>query len=108
LAADTAAAVLVPVLFGSALTDGGVRRLLKLLRHETPGPAGAEARIGGESGALHVFKIAHGGAMGRLALGRVLGSGLREGDELRGGDAALRAGSLFAVQGEKTSKLGEA
>jgi elongation factor G len=83
LAADTAHNQVVPVLLGSALSAGGVHRLLKLLRHETPAPAAAAARMGVTGGgALHVFKIANGGAMGRLALGRVLGAGLGEGDEL--------------------------
>ncbi|MCC6827960.1 MAG: elongation factor G [Novosphingobium sp.] len=105
LAADTAGNKLVPVLLGSALADGGVHRLLKLLRHEAPRPEAAAARLGVEGGAaLHVFKIANGGAMGRLALGRVLGGALGEGDELDVGGETARAGSLFFVQGEKTAK----
>ena len=105
LAADTAGNKVVPVVLGSALSDGGVQRLLKLLRHEAPGPAAAAQRMGVEQGgALHVFKIANGGAMGRLALGRVLGGALREGDELIVSDAAERTGSLFFVQGDKTAK----
>jgi elongation factor G len=105
LAADTASNKVVPVLLGSALGGGGVHRLLKLLRHEAPAPDAAATRIGinGNSG-LHVFKIANGGAMGRLALGRVLGGGLAEGDELIVGGEAARTGSLFFVQGEKTAK----
>lgn len=109
LAADTAGNKVVPVLLGSAASGGGVHRLLKLLRHEAPSPDAAAQRLGlGSGGALHVFKIANGGAMGRLALGRVLGSGLAEGDELVIGGEASRAGSLFFVQGEKTAKQAEA
>jgi elongation factor G len=108
LAADTAGNKLVPVVLGSALTGGGVHRLLKLLRHEAPPPYLAAERIGAESGALHVFKIANGGAMGRLALGRVLGSPLAEGDELLCGEEAARTGSIFFVQGDKTAKQGVA
>jgi len=109
LAADTAGNKVVPVVLGSALSDGGVHRLLKLLRHEAPSPDGAAERMGlREGGALHVFKIANGGAMGRLALGRVLGSGLNEGDELIVEDAPERTGSLFFVQGEKTAKQASA
>ncbi len=105
LAADTAHNQVVPVLLGSALSAGGVHRLLKLLRHETPAPAAAAARMGVTGGgALHVFKIANGGAMGRLALGRVLGAGLGEGDELIGTAGSERTGSLFFVQGDKTAK----
>ena len=109
LALDTATNKVVPMILGSALTGGGVRRLLKLLRHEAPAPQAAADRLGvNGSGALHVFKIANGGAMGRLALGRVLGEGLSEGDELVVGGEAARTGSIFFVQGEKTAKQGVA
>ena len=111
LAVDTAGNKVVPIILGSALTGGGVRRLLKLLRHETPSPDVAAERVGVVKwfgGALHVFKIANGGAMGRLALGRVLGSGLNEGDELVVGGDTARTGSIFFVQGEKTAKQGAA
>ncbi len=108
LAADTAANKVVPVILGSALSGGGVHRLLKLLRHEAPGPDHAAQRIGADGGALHIFKIANGGAMGRLALGRVLGAGLAEGDELAVGDELARTGSIFLVQGDKTAKQGMA
>ena len=113
LAADTGGNKVVPVLFGSAATGGGVRRLLKLLRHETPAPQAAAKRMGldpaaNEAGALHVFKIAHGGAMGRLALGRVLGGAQREGAELLIAGEAARTGSIFTLQGEKTAKQAEA
>ena len=109
LALDTADNKLVPVILGSALTGGGVHRLLKLLRHEAPEPSRAAARVGvnGE-GALHVFKIANGGAMGRLALGRMLGAPLGEGDELFIGGDTARTGSIFFVQGDKTFKQGAA
>jgi elongation factor G len=109
LAIDTAGNKVVPVLFGSAATGGGVRRLMKLLRHETPAPDGACERLGlAEGGALHVFKIANGGAMGRLALGRVLGAGLKEGEELLIEGEPARTGSIFALQGERTAKQPEA
>ncbi|MCW1382923.1 elongation factor G [Novosphingobium sp. KCTC 2891] len=106
LAVDTATNRVVPVLFGSALQDGGVRRLLKLLRHEAPAPDAAAARLGveGSGGALHVFKVSNGGAIGRLAIGRVLGGTLHEGDTIGG----QRTGGLFAVQGDKTAKIAAA
>ena len=105
LAADTAAGKVVPVVFGSAHSDGGLRRLLKLLRHETPGPAAAAERVGlGQGSAFHAFKVASGGAIGRLVLGRCFGTGLAEGDELVGPDGAVRAGGVFSAQGEKFVK----
>jgi len=107
LAADTARNQLVPVVLTSALTGGGVHRLLKLLRHETPGPDAAARRLGTEHG-VAVLRIAHGGAMGRLAYARVFGSPLAEGEELQVGNDTTRCGAMFAVQGEKTVKLSSA
>ncbi|MDG2004381.1 MAG: elongation factor G [Novosphingobium sp.] len=104
LAADTAQNKVVPVLLGSALTGGGIHRLLKLLRHETPLPQTTAERLGIDGGALHVFKIANGGTMGRLALGRVFGAALNEGDDLVIGNEQTRTGSIFLVQGDKTAK----
>ena len=103
LADDTAHNRLVPVLLVSALTGGGVHRLLKLLRHETPSPEAAAARIGTDCG-IHVFKVAQGAAVGRLAYARVFGRQLSEGDELVLGGEPARCGALFAVQGDKTVK----
>ncbi len=105
LAADTGANKIVPVLLGSALSDGGVHRLLKFLRHESPSPHAAAERVGlSEGGALHVFKVSNAGAMGRLAMGRVLGETLNEGAELLVDGEAARTGSIFFVQGDKTAK----
>jgi len=78
---------------------------LKLLRHETPVQAVAAERVGlASGGGLHVFKVSNGGPVGRLALGRVFGAALHEGDELFAGETAYRAGSILTVQGERTAK----
>ena len=109
LAAEARANQIVPVLIGSALNGYGVRKLLKLLRHEAPFPDSTAKRIGmDETGGVCVFKIANGGAVGRLALARVLGNGLDEGAELIADGETVRAGALFAVQGDKTSKQAHA
>ncbi|MBP6379364.1 MAG: elongation factor G [Sphingorhabdus sp.] len=92
----------VPVMFGSALNGFGVHRLLKMLRHEAPSVELAARRLGTNGKGVHIFKVANGGAVGRLALARVLGSGLNEGAELA---EDIRAGALFALQGDKTNKL---
>ena len=106
LAEDTNENRLVGVVLGSALSGGGVRRLLKLLRHETPAPELAAERLHADAqgGGLHVFKVANGGAMGRLTLGRVLGAPLDEGDELMVEGDTARTGSIFFIQGDKTAK----
>ena len=109
LAKETRENLGVPVLFGSALNGFGVRRLLKALRHEAPAPSVAAERLGSRGGCAFVFKISHGGAMGRLALARVFGGTLTEGAELKAPDGTpLRVGTLFAIQGDKTSKLANA
>ena len=109
LARETRENLVVPVLFGSALNGFGVRRLMKALRHDAPAPEAAAERLGSKSGCAFVFKISHGGSMGRLAFARIFGTSLSEGADLKGpsGDA-IRAGTLFTLQGEKTAKLARA
>ena len=109
LARETRENLGVPVLFGSALNGFGVRRLMKALRHEAPAPQQTAERLGAPDACAFLFKISHGGAMGRLAFARVFGGTLKEGAELHGPDgAAVRIGTLFSVQGEKTAKLPQA
>ena len=99
----------VSVLFGSATNGWGVRRLMKALRHEAPAPQATCYRLGVDATSFYAFKVSHGGTAGRLVLGRVLGGDLAEGSELRGGDRQpARFGTMFAVQGDKTSKLASA
>jgi len=107
LARETGENLGVSVLFGSANSSWGVRRLLKALRHEIPGAEAAVARLGVEDPAMYVFKVLH-GSIGRLALARVLGGRIGEGADLKTADGGhARAGSLFKVQGEKTQKVTE-
>lgn len=109
LAADTAEGKVVPVIFGSALSDGGLRRLLKLLRHETPPPDRAAARLGlAADSAFQAFKVTNGGAIGRLVLGRLFGGTLAEGDEMIGPCGSAKAGAVLAVQGERFAKQARA
>ncbi|GAA4813213.1 elongation factor G [Sphingosinicella ginsenosidimutans] len=109
LARETGEGHIAPVLFGSATSGFGVRRLLKTLRHEAPAPSAAAERLGAADGCAFVFKVSHGGSMGRLTYARVFGGSIREGQELKGpGGAAIRIGTLFCVQGDKTVKIPEA
>ena len=108
LARETGESLGVSVLFGSASSSWGVRRLLKALRHEAPGPEAAASRLEVTDAAMYVFKVVH-GAIGRLALARVLGGGIAEGSDVKGEDGDhARVGSLFKVQGEKTQKITQA
>ncbi|MEA3060686.1 MAG: elongation factor [Sphingomonadales bacterium] len=108
IARETAENLVVPVLFGSALNGFGIRRLMKALRHDAPAPDAAATRLGAKTGCAFVFKVSHGGNMGRLAYARVFGGTLTEGAELKSPSGNVRVGTLFALQGEKTAKLAKA
>src|SRR3954468_22149440 len=109
IARETRENLVVPVLFGSAANGFGVRRLMKALRHDAPAPDAAATRLGAKTGCAFVFKVSHGGTMGRLALARVFGGTLSEGAELKTADGGtVRVGTLFSVQGEKTAKVAKA
>ncbi len=109
LARETSESLGVPVLFGSADSGWGIGRLLKALRHETPGPQASAARLGVSDPSLYVFKIHNGGSVGRLALGRALGGPIAEGSDLKtGSGGTARLGALFLMQGDKTQKVSEA
>lgn len=106
---ETAAGLIVPMLFGSALNGFGVRRLLKMLRHDTPAANLAAERLGIDGAAAQVFKISHGSTVGRLALARIFGTSLVEGAELRDAEGkTLRTGTLFVLQGTATTKVSRA
>src|SRR6476620_6148283 len=67
LARETSDNLGVSVLFGSAISSWGVRRLLKAMRHEGTAPQSAANRLGVSDPSMYVFKIVH-GSVGRLAL----------------------------------------
>src|SRR3954464_6090216 len=97
LARETGESLGVSVLFGSAISSWGVRRLLKALRHEAPRPDAAADRLGVNDPAMYVFKVIH-GAIGRLALSRVLGGRIAEGSDIKtGDDGHARLGAIFKV-----------
>jgi elongation factor G len=109
LARETGESLAVPVLFGSASSAWGVRRLLKALRHEAPDPKATADRLGVSNPSLYAFKISHGGSVGRLALARALGGNITEGSDLKTRDGeASRLGALFKIQGDRTQKISEA
>jgi elongation factor G len=106
---ETAEGLVVPVMLGSATGGGGMRRLLKALRHDTPSPAATAKRLGIDGPAIEVFKVANDTSVGRLALGRVFGKALLEGSDLTARDGEThRAGALFGVQGGSTVRLKQA
>jgi elongation factor G len=109
LTREMADGLVVPVLFGSALNGFGIRRLLKMLRHDTPPVAATAERLGINGAAIKVLKILPGSKAGRLALARVFGGPHTAGEELTKADGqTAQAGTLFKLQGSAIAKLARA
>ncbi|WP_395001246.1 elongation factor G [Sphingomonas sp.] len=109
LARETGDNLGVSVLFGSATSGWGIRRLLKALRHETPSPDQTGRRLDVVAPSLFAFKVSHGGAIGRLVFARALGREIGEGAELNASSGGrARLGALFQVQGDKPTKTSQA
>jgi len=100
---------IVPVFLGAAEFEHGVRRLLKALRHETPGPGTTARRLGLDPDAAgataRVFKTFHLPHSGKLSLARVWSGSVSDGDSFNGN----RVSGLFHLTGhhqEKVTKAG--
>ena len=106
LAKDLAADLIVPVLLGEAERDGGVRRLLKALRHEVPGPDALAARRGISSydASTLVFKTYHQPHAGKMSLARVFGGRVQEGAVLNG----VRVAGVLRPKGNGFDKVSHA
>ena len=107
LTEDLRQSLIVPVFFGSAENDNGVRRLLKALRHECPEVAATAERLGinGTGGTLaQVFKTIHAGHAGKLSFARVWRGEVKDGMTLNG----ERVSGLHSVLGQKHEKLSQA
>jgi elongation factor G len=108
---DLQKGLIVPVLIGSAAGDNGIRRLLKMLRHEAPGVASVRARLGvtGNDATVQVLKTYYTSHGGKLSLARILSGQIKDGAVLNrqnGGDS--RVGGIFSLRGETQTKLNEA
>ncbi len=99
--------LIVPVFVGAAAPDHGVRRLWKALRHETPQPSEAMARLGiaaeGEPLA-QVFKTYHLPHTGKLSLARVWRGTVSEGNVLNG----VRVAGVVRLLGAQHDKVNAA
>ena len=96
--------LIVPVFFGSAEADSGVRRLMKALRHEAPEVSSVAHRLGVEAGTTtvaQVFKTLHAGHVGKLSFARVLSGEVSDGMILNGS----RVSGLHHAMGQKMEKL---
>ena len=101
-----------PVLMGTATRTNGVLRLLKALRHESPGIAETAKRLGVKAGGdavayvLKTLNTAHGGQM---SIARVLAGQAGDGTTFfTGDDEAGRVAGVFKLVGQNTEKRGPA
>ena len=101
-----------PVLMGTAVRTNGVLRLLKALRHESPGIAETAQRLcvktnGDAVGyVLKTLNTSHGG---RLSIVRMLSGQAGDGTTFAAGDdEAGRVAGVFKLLGQNTEKRGPA
>ena len=98
---------LVPVYFGSAEANHGIRRVLKALRHEAPPPDMRAAALGFDPAAdttVQVFKTYHAQHSGKVSLARVWSGGVKDGQTLGGS----RIGGLQKLTGAQSTKVSQA
>lgn len=87
IAKDVTEGVAAPVLIGSAETDGGVRRLLKALRHDAPTVEATAARRGVATDgglAVQAFRTYHAPHVGKLSYVRIFSGALSADGTLAG------------------------
>jgi elongation factor G len=101
-----------PVLMGTASRANGVLRLMKALRHESPGVADTAKRLGVKAGSdavayvLKTLNTAHGG---KMSVARVISGQAGDGTTLLSGDdEAGRVAGVFKLVGQSTEKRGPA
>jgi elongation factor G len=111
LARELGEGLITPVLFGSAEHGEGIERLLKALRHESPGIAETSKRLsvkpnGATVQVLKTFHTAHGG---KLSLSRVLQGEVQDGTVLFGAQGQdNRVAGVFTLMGSTPNKVAKA
>ncbi len=106
LTKDLAGDLIVPVMLGAAEQMHGVERLMKALRHDTPGPAQTLERLGEPAGdpLVQVFKTYHMAHTGKTSLARVWRGTVKDGMSL----GANKVSGLFRMMGHTQSKIASA
>ena len=108
LARELREGLICPVLLGSALRENGVLRLMKALRHESPGIAETAKRLGASSpkdALAYVFKTVHLQHGGKLSLTRMLAGHLDDGVTLLSSSGEIgRVSGILAVSGGHDTK----
>jgi len=101
-----------PVLMGTAARANGVLRLLKALRHESPGIAETAKRLGIKSGydaVAYVLKTQNTAHGGKMSIARMLAGQAGDGTTfLSGDDEAGRVAGVFKLVGQSSEKRGPA
>ena len=101
-----------PVLMGTAARANGVLRLLKALRHESPGATDTAKRLGVKPGGDpvgYVLKTLHTTHGGKMSIVRMLAGQAGDGTTLLAGDdEAGRVAGVFKVLGQAHEKRGPA
>ncbi len=106
LAKDVQDDLLVPVYFGSAEKDAGVRRLFQALCDEAPHVTATAARLGipeGKDTLVQVFKTVHAQHVGKLSISRVWRGEVADGSSLAG-NRVSGINKLFGAQQTKQQK----
>src|SRR5271155_3490685 len=108
LARELREGLICPVLLGSAARENGVLRLMKALRHESPGIAETAGRLGGppaKDALGYVFKTMHLQHGGKLSLTRLLSGHLDDGATLQSctGETG-RVSGILSANGAHDSK----
>src|ERR1700732_3532924 len=101
-----------PVLMGTATRANGVLRLMKALRHESPGIAETAKRLGvkgGSDAVAYVLKTQNTAHGGKMSVARVISGQAGDGTTLLSGDdEAGRVAGVFKRVGQTTEKRGAA
>jgi len=101
-----------PVLMGTASRANGVLRLLKALRHESPGIAETAKRLGIKGGAdsiAYVLKTQNSTHGGRMSIARMLAGQAGDGTTfLTPDEEAGRVAGVFKLVGQSSEKRGSA
>jgi elongation factor G len=112
LASELREAVVCPVLMGSATRTNGVLRLLKALRHESPGVAETAKRLGLKpsfDAVAYVLKNWHTAHGGKMSVVRVLHGQVPDSATLLTPEhEAGRVAGIFKLLGQNTEKRGPA
>ncbi|MGB8401821.1 elongation factor G, partial [Bradyrhizobium sp.] len=116
LARELREGLICPVLLGSAARENGVLRLMKALRHESPGVAETARRLGASSAKnppkdalAYVLKTVHLQHGGKLSLTRLLAGHLDDGATLQASSGETgRVSGILGVNGTHDSKRASA